>query len=281
MDRKPAEPKPFVGRNTYYAEYGKALRKNYPEVVSGWLEGEQGDEPPAIRGNRPSQRQVAAFTPDVDEPTFEGRFQDPLEREWRWEYPRYNRAPKWSIPGYKGLLRMKIPTDLMLYTHLIWELQPRSIIEFGALQGGSGLWFADQLDALQPEGKVYSFEYLVQCIHPLARKHPRLSVLSVDLNDLDTINTGVLQTAPHPWLIVEDAHVNVFGLFAFLDQYMQSGDYYILEDQFRLYMSKQPDAAFMAQYGKIAEMGYTIDTHYCDAFGYNATAFPNAWFRKS
>src|SRR5690554_4437246 len=48
---------------------------------------------------------------------------------------------------YKGLINLTPPTDLVLYSNLIWELRPRTIIEFGAMQGGSSLWFADQLEA--------------------------------------------------------------------------------------------------------------------------------------
>src|SRR5262245_7785453 len=52
---------------------------------------------------------------------------------------------------YKGLMNLKNPFDLALYTRLIWELQPRTIFEFGSLQGGSGLWLADQMSILCEE----------------------------------------------------------------------------------------------------------------------------------
>jgi cephalosporin hydroxylase len=270
----------FLGRNTHYSEYGEALRRHYPEVASSWLEERSAATP--IRGERPSQRQVTALDASIDEPVFAGRFQDPDQRQWRAEWPTYRRSRRWSTAGYKGLLCMKRPTDLMLYSHLIWELQPRTIIEFGSLQGGSGLWFADQLAALPGgEGRVYSLDYLSKCVHPIARQHPKLAFLTVNLRDLETIDPELLRTAPHPWLVTEDAHVNVFGLFSFLDEYLVSGDYYVIEDAFIERCRQPPDEKFLANYRRIARLGYRVDSHYADAFGYNATCAPNAWLRKS
>src|SRR5262245_33433603 len=36
--------------------------------------------------------------------------------------------------AYKGLINLKPAVDLILYSNLIWELQPKTIIELGALQ---------------------------------------------------------------------------------------------------------------------------------------------------
>jgi cephalosporin hydroxylase len=259
--------------------------------VTSWLDappvligsGKKPAKPvPTIQGRRPGQRRVASLEPGVDQAVFEGRLQDPNEREWKAELPVYRRTAKWLLPAYKGLMRMKRPTDLMLYAHLLWELQPRTIIEFGSLQGGSALWFADQLAALQPgEGKVYSFDYLTECVHPIARQHQMVTFLTANLNDLQTIDAGILRTAPHPWLVVEDAHVDVFGLFSFLDKYLVSGDYYVIEDAFLRQCEAGPDEKFLRRYRGISELGYLVDTHYTDGFGYNATCAPNAWLRKS
>ena len=291
MDDKSPERKPFLGRNTHFSEYGEALRRHYPDIVTAWLDvppvpigsgKKEGETLPPVRGQRPAQRQVAAFKSSIDEAVFDGRFEDPNQRKWEAVWPQYRRSPKWTVPGYKGLLRMKLPTDLMLYSHLIWELQPRTIIEFGSLQGGSGLWFADQLAALEGHaGHVYSIDYLTKCVHPTAKQHPILTFLTADLHDLKTIDAEILRTALHPWLVVEDAHVNIFGLFSFLDKYLVSGDYYTIEDEFMIHCKKKPDERFLKRYEMISELGYLVDTHYTDGFGYNATCAPNAWLRKS
>lgn len=49
---------------------------------------------------------------------------------------------------YRGSILLKTPFDLALYPKLIWELQPRTILELGSYQGGSGLWFSDNMSVL-------------------------------------------------------------------------------------------------------------------------------------
>jgi hypothetical protein len=66
--------------------------------------------------------------------------------------------------SYKGLINLEPAIELVLYSSLIWEVRPRTIIEFGSLQGGSALWFADQLEALCGAGVVHSFELNYDCI---------------------------------------------------------------------------------------------------------------------
>jgi cephalosporin hydroxylase len=46
---------------------------------------------------------------------------------------------------YKGVRCLKDPFDLAIYTKLIWDLRPKSLIEIGSNQGGGALWFADML----------------------------------------------------------------------------------------------------------------------------------------
>jgi cephalosporin hydroxylase len=177
--------------------------------------------------------------------------------------------------SYKGLIHFKPPCDLVLYTNLIWELAPATIIEFGALQGGSSLWFADQLETLCQIGSVHSFELLDRCIHPNAA-HPRLQFHQADLNDLMTLDRNLFLTLPHPWLVIDDAHANVIGLLRFMSELMQAGDYYVIEDALL--------RATPGQIGELVELCNSatlmVDSKYSDAFGYNVTCAPNGWLRK-
>jgi cephalosporin hydroxylase len=178
---------------------------------------------------------------------------------------------------YKGLMNLKNPFDLALYTRLIWELQPRTIFEFGSLQGGSGLWLADQMSILCEErGEVHSFDLHIKCVSPTA-KHPLLKFHQVDLRDLGAFDVHLLKRAPHPWLVIDDAHVKVFSLFVHVSQFMETGDYYVIED-----VAMLANMEIMADGLREAEKcGFLIDTYYTDAFGTNLTCAPNAWLRKS
>ena len=51
---------------------------------------------------------------------------------------------------YKAIPTLKNPFDLALYSMLLWNLKPRSIIEIGSHRGGSALWLADQLRCFNP-----------------------------------------------------------------------------------------------------------------------------------
>ncbi len=179
--------------------------------------------------------------------------------------------------SYKGLVNLKSPFDLVLYSSLIWELQPATILEFGAMQGGSALWFADQLDALCGHGGVHSFELYDKAIHPRA-VHPRLTFHHADVRDLSTVSVELLRHLPHPWLVVDDAHTNLDALARHVAREMHPGDYYVWEDmQLNLWSTHAAIGKAIA----IAEAcNLVVDTKYTDAFGTNVTVSPNGWFKK-
>jgi len=45
-----------------------------------------------------------------------------------------------------------------------------------------------------------------------------------------TFPESFVKDLPHPWLVIEDAHENIDGVLEHLLQYMQTGDYFIVED---------------------------------------------------
>jgi cephalosporin hydroxylase len=212
------------------------------------------------------------------------RFANIASRSWScsvngWSHPNWRQlSPESALAlTYKGLVHLKTPFDQVLYARLIWELQPRTIIELGSFQGASGLWFADQASLLCTEPvEVHSFDLHLECVSPDA-VHPRLHFHEVDLKDFRTFDKRLLKTLPHPWLLVDDAHVDVFKVFLQLNPFLCSGDYYVFEDVF-----VHPTAKTVALATQIIEQeGYLVDRYYTDAFGYNVTSCPNGWLRKS
>jgi cephalosporin hydroxylase len=185
--------------------------------------------------------------------------------------------------SYRGLIHLKPAIDLVLYSNLIWELQPRTIVEFGSLQGGSALWFADQLEALCGHGGVHSFELCYRCISPRA-SHPRLRFYEADLRDLGSIDSKLLARLPHPWLVVDDAHENLDELVPFISGFIEPGDYYVVEDVFCFHPDRvgREHMAFGADRlaTTLDTLGYVVDTKYTDAFGVNVTASPNGWLAR-
>lgn len=209
------------------------------------------------------------------------RFARPSARGWMSAiYPKTfdKRSTKIGALAliYKGLIQLKTPFDLALYTRLIWELQPRTILELGSLQGGSALWFADQMSVLcEKPGEVHSFDLHTKCIHESA-KHPLLTFHQVDLSQVATFEENLLTRLPHPWLVIDDAHVKIFSMFSYLNNFLTSGDYYVIEDN-----PMKADKGIIEGFQLVERSGFLIDTYYTDAFGMNVTCAPNAWLRKS
>ena len=74
------------------------------------------------------------------------------EREDRCDLPKSAWRPLTEnayLQTWKGVLLEKDPMQIAAYPMLIYELQPKTIIELGALKGGSAIWLADHLELLE------------------------------------------------------------------------------------------------------------------------------------
>jgi cephalosporin hydroxylase len=222
---------------------------------------------------------IVAATAPVE---FETRFVRPTARSPRaavdgWAFPmRGDLGVAARTLTYRGLINLKSPFDLALYTRLLWELQPRTVLELGSYQGGSSLWFADQAEILcEHSVEVHSFDVRPLCISDQAR-HPRLTFHAADLTDPEGLPLSEIGGWPHPWLVVDDAHANVTGVLEVLDRHLSIGDYYVVEDVGLSW----PVTSIVAMANAFERRGYMVDTEYADGFGPNVTCAPNSWFRK-
>ncbi len=118
-------------------DYVAALREHYPDVVSA--------ENIATSDSQFHIGFIKLFLDNVDALGVDSpsRFQNLRDRcfamnhnLWAELTPRVCDFEKYPSISYKGLLLLKPAADLVLYSNLIWELQPKTIIEFGPLQGG-------------------------------------------------------------------------------------------------------------------------------------------------
>jgi cephalosporin hydroxylase len=193
-------------------------------------------------------------------------------------------ANAWALIGggtfraghhYKGLFHCKTPFDMALYTMLLWEQKPATIVELGSFHGGSALWFADQLGTITGGGAVHSFERYAELVSRRA-VHPRLTFHQADLADPGALDPALLGTLAHPWLVVDDAHANVCEVLRALDRCIRPGDYYVVEDITADFESARYEALGLT----LDELGYLVDTAYTDNFGLNLTCAPNGWLRK-
>lgn len=189
---------------------------------------------------------------------------------------------------YRGVPFFKSPFDISIYLQLLGQLAPRTVIEIGTKFGGSALWFADMLTAQGiRDARVLSVD-----IEPLAKfEDPRISFLKGDASRLqDILPASLLQTCPHPWLVIEDSshhYEHSHAVLEYFDAYLQSGDYIVVEDgvvaqltanHYRQY-DNGPNRA-VADFLVKRNASYAIDEALCDMFGHNATYNPNGWLRR-
>lgn len=67
---------------------------------------------------------------------------------------------------YRGLLMLKIASDLVTYENILWEVRPELIVELGTLEGGSALWLHDRLHLLRMKGLIEKFTVVSVDINP-------------------------------------------------------------------------------------------------------------------
>ena len=186
---------------------------------------------------------------------------------------------------YKGVSCLKSPLDLALYSKLIWEMKPGTLIEIGTYRGGSALWFADIVASFNYKTNIISID-----IKDYSEvRDTRVNYLIGDVNKLGEIITPhLLELLPRPLLIIEDsAHSYDATLAAlkFFDREMKQGDVIIIEDGIldELGMSETfnggPNRA-LAEFLNECNDHFEIMTDYCNYYGRNATYNPNGYLRR-
>ncbi len=168
---------------------------------------------------------------------------------------------------WQGRPLFKTAYDFALLPMLLSELRPRTVLEIGSGTGASARWLADMMRASDLDGIVHSVD-----IKPVAESHPGVQFRAGDCASPETLfDLDLLRQAPHPWLVIEDAHVNVHDVLVRMSAFLLPGDYLIVEDS----GGKREDLdRFMAS----RDDQYRVDTQYTDFFGRNATCAENAIF---
>ncbi len=200
------------------------------------------------------------------------------------------------LQTWKGMILNKGITEIALYPMLLFELQPKTIIEIGALNGGSAIWLADNLDIFNIEGSVYSIDINLSLLDEKAKTDSRVSFIEGDCHNLSAVlPPELLDKFPHPWLVIEDAHVNTVGVVEYFHcQGLQSGDYLIVEDTNKFmwdYWAQHWEDKEEVEQGmnKIESLKswlinhqdeYLVDSYYQDMYGYNGSKNWNSILKR-
>jgi len=142
-----------------------------------------------------------------------------------------------------GIRTYKSPMDAWVYQEIIWELQPRIIIEIGSKYGGSATYLSSILDVVEKRGGETSGSIVISIdkdhsiLDPRAKKHSWrvkwIEGLATDSSVFDQVNEWFPATYSPRVLIIEDSSHTYENTLAVLDLYstLQSkGDYFIVED---------------------------------------------------
>ncbi|KAJ1627555.1 Rhamnosyl O-methyltransferase/Cephalosporin hydroxylase [Pavlovales sp. CCMP2436] len=183
--------------------------------------------------------------------------------------------------NWRGVPMLKSPFDAMALIEVLREQRPATVIELGALAGGSALFIADQLQALSvAPSHVFSFDITIERLHPNALRAQlsrNLSFFPADVRNLGAVlSDEFMARLGRPLLVLEDAHVNVRGVLEWFDAHLREGDYIVIEDTVdpakaeavRDFLASQPEGR------------YAVDAHLCDYCGPNMSWNPNAYIRR-
>ena len=117
-----------------------------------------------------------------------------------------------------------------------------------------------------------------------------------DCNEIEkTFTPEMLSKLPHPWIVIEDSHVNVQGTLGHLHHYLAEGNYIIVEDtnpyipQDVGEMATTFDTVPLAGTNKLEELKaflckyddfYAVDSFYTDFYGYNCSWMWHGFIRR-
>ncbi len=161
---------------------------------------------------------------------------------------------------WRGRPLFKTVFDFALVPMMLWEIRPATVIELGSGNGASALWVADLMESFDINGLVYSLD-----LKASKARHDRVTFMAGDCNQIAAaFPPSFLNGLAHPWLVIEDAHVNVAGVLAHFHPFLTAGDTLYVEDSL---IKRQDLARFTTEFSGT----YKVDTRYTDFFGRNAT----------
>ena len=239
---------------------------------------------------------AAAMQRGVWADRFDPRFVPFAEREMRSDLSREAIAAVADgkhYASYRGIPLAKDPLDMHLVETLFYEVQPKTVIELGAYTGGSAWWMADMLLTFRIPAQVYSVDIDLGLLDENVRDDPAVKFIEGDCNRIEEVfPEDMLADLPHPLILIDDAHVNLQGVYEHFHRHaLRSGDYLIVEDTNPWIpgnFGKDEDEAEWGDWKWQELQGffdqhvdeYLVDRYYTDFFGYNGTWNWNGYVKR-
>ena len=194
---------------------------------------------------------------------------------------------------HRGHSLMKEPRDITIYQRLLWDVKPANIIEMGTYAGGSALWMSDMLKMMEIDSTIYTIDNNLSYVSDEIKKScsPNVHFWWGDAYEIEKIfSNEFIQSLKRPLVVIEDCHVNSLGILEFFHKFMQSGDYFVVEDTCPHIpgLTLRPEVEVLESLDDLETWEtnkldilkkflvdhtdqYSVDAFFTDMFGYNAT----------
>jgi cephalosporin hydroxylase len=132
-------------------------------------------------------------------------------------------------PRWKGIKILKFPSDLNLYSQVLWQNKPDVIVEIGTKFGGSALYLQDMLDLNENGGKVITIDINPQVVE----RDPRITYLIGNSTSEEIISqVRELTKDKKTMLIVDGDHhrIHVKWELQHYSPMVTKGQYLVVED---------------------------------------------------
>lgn len=178
-------------------DYYKAFPKRRQEVKQSLLENPSRFQAISQREDR------SDLSPDVMKAQSCGRF----------------------LMHHRGCILLKGAGDLAIMKELLAYVRPATVIELGVYAGGNTIWLADTTKIEGIDCNVYAMDIDLSFIEDKVKqiKPDNVTFLQGDSNKIaETFSCDFLKKCPHPWIVIDDAHVNICGVMEHFVQHMNS-----------------------------------------------------------
>lgn len=149
----------------------------------------------------------------------------------RWYYD----TEVWNQTTFLGIRCLKSVSDMWNYQEILFDLKPGLVVEFGAFNGGSALFFSTIARQIRPEALVFSVDVDLSFIAPRARQETAIQFFESSSTDPRVASEieRLRLVLPGPIFCVLDSDHSKRHVLAELESLKditRPGDYVVVED---------------------------------------------------